>query len=355
LEQVQGLIEKIRLNADGMSGTFNVSGITEIDNTQKQNVQELNNLYNQTKSILKDIYDLDIQVNEAEAKGNEQTAQQLKAIQDMKLSNLKDITPVIDENGLAQIQQYESQLQQINNLKQAQSNDKSIQQEISAQESLNKLQDDYLIKLKNIQTTNKDAFKSTDLKQQAQDFETQIRNLTTANVNTGQLSTSWKNLSSSVREANVNIRESNGVFGELLSNLGKMIQWSVVGTALFSSFNQLKDGISFINDLNKSMTNIQMITGMNSQQVQGLTKDYSNLAGQLHETTSSIMTASEEFLRAGNNAQQTGDLLKASTVMSKLAGQSQEDSAQSLIAIMNSYKMNSNEMMSVVDKMVAVD
>jgi TP901 family phage tail tape measure protein len=32
-----------------------------------------------------------------------------------------------------------------------------------------------------------------------------------------------------------------------------------------------------------------------------------------------------------------------------------EKSAQSLIAIMNSYKMNSNEMMGVVDKMVAVD
>jgi TP901 family phage tail tape measure protein len=68
-----------------------------------------------------------------------------------------------------------------------------------------------------------------------------------------------------------------------------------------------------------------------------------------------MMGASEEFLRAGNSAQQTSKLLEASTVMSKIAGQTQEESAQSMIAIMNSFKMNADDMMTVVDKMVAID
>ena len=135
----------------------------------------------------------------------------------------------------------------------------------------------------------------------------------------------------------------------------KMLEWTIVGTAIFGTMRQIKQGISFLNDLNKSMTNIQMITGATNSQIQQMTKDFSDLASQLHETTSSMMGASEEFLRAGNNAQDSAKLLQASTVMSKIAGQSQQESAQGLISIMNAFHMSADDMMSVVDKMVAID
>ena len=150
-------------------------------------------------------------------------------------------------------------------------------------------------------------------------------------------------------------QEGRTAFGELGNDLKKIFQWTVSGGLFFGAIGQIKEGIQTINSLNKSMTDIQMITGMSASKVGNLTKQYSDLASQLHETTTSIMTASEEFLRAGNSADETASLLKASTVMSKIAGQTQEESAQSLISIMNAYKMKASDMMSVVDKLVAVD
>ena len=150
-------------------------------------------------------------------------------------------------------------------------------------------------------------------------------------------------------------QEGRTAFGELGNDLKKIFQWTVSGGLFFGAIGQIKEGIQTINSLNKSMTDIQMITGMSASKVGNLTKQYSDLASQLHETTTSIMTASEEFLRAGNSADETASLLKASTVMSKIAGQTQEESAQSLISIMNAYKMKASDMMSVVDKIVAVD
>jgi hypothetical protein len=135
----------------------------------------------------------------------------------------------------------------------------------------------------------------------------------------------------------------------------KILQWTALTTAVFAPIHALQEAVTFINDMNKAMTNIQMITGDSAEQVAGMVKQYSNLASTLHETTSSMMAASEEFLRAGNNAKDTASLLQASTVMSKIAGQSQEDSATSMISIMNAFHMNADEMMSVVDKMVAID
>jgi TP901 family phage tail tape measure protein len=67
------------------------------------------------------------------------------------------------------------------------------------------------------------------------------------------------------------------------------------------------------------------------------------------------MSASEEFLRAGHNIQETQQLIEASTVMSKISGQTQADVAQELIAIQNAFNMSAQDMMSVVDKLTTVD
>lgn len=142
---------------------------------------------------------------------------------------------------------------------------------------------------------------------------------------------------------------------KMKSAIGSVISFTLVTGSLYVALSKLKEGFTFINELNKTQTNIKMITGMDDNSVQQLTKDYSNLGTTLHETTSQIMTASEEFLRAGNNQKDTAALLQSSTVMSKIAGQSQKDSADSLISIMNAYKLSANDMIGVVDKMVAVD
>ena len=177
--------------------------------------------------------------------------------------------------------------------------------------------------------------------------------------NLTEAKTSLQTMTSQITALRGEAREMNlegKTFGENIGNvISKIGQWFSATTLVIGAIHELKDGIQTINDLNTAQTNIQMITGMSADQVGKLTKQYSDLASQLHETTTSIMSASEEFLRAGNSADETASLLQASTVMSKIAGQSQSDSAQSLISIMNAYHMSATDMMSVVDKLVAVD
>jgi len=145
------------------------------------------------------------------------------------------------------------------------------------------------------------------------------------------------------------------MIGKMKNAASSVISFSLITGGLYASLSKLKEAFELINTLNKTETNIKMITGMDDSSVQQLTTDYSKLATTLHETTSEIMTASEEFLRAGNNQKDTASLLESSTVMSKIAGQSQKDSADSLISIMNAYKLSAGDMIGVVDKMVAVD
>lgn len=143
--------------------------------------------------------------------------------------------------------------------------------------------------------------------------------------------------------------------GQLKVAFERFPVWIVASTAVMDLIHQVQTGIQTLNDLNKAQTNIQMITGGTAEQTAQWTKSLSNLSAQLHDTTTNVMSASEEFLRAGHNIQETQQLIEASTVMSKISGQAQADVAQELIAIQNAFNMSAQDMMSVVDKLTTVD
>ncbi len=146
-----------------------------------------------------------------------------------------------------------------------------------------------------------------------------------------------------------------GLIGALKVAFERFPVWLVASTTIMDSVHAMQNGIKTVNELNKAQTNMRMITGATTEQIREWTYSLSNLATQLHDTTLNVLQGSEEFLRAGHNIEETRKLLEASTIMSKIAAQSQGDSVKQLIAIQNAYNMSSEEMIRVVDKMVAVD
>lgn len=167
-----------------------------------------------------------------------------------------------------------------------------------------------------------------------------------------EIRNSSKNSSNALKLATQDARS----FGdEIVKDFQKFGLWFGIGTAFMSTIHSIQEAITFTNELNKAMTNISMITGRSSEEISVMTKDYSNLASTLHDTTQSVMQASEEFLRAGHSHEETIDLIKSSTMMSKIAGQNQKETAEQLIAITNAYGDNIKSTIDVVDKLTTVD
>jgi len=169
---------------------------------------------------------------------------------------------------------------------------------------------------------------------------------------TASINTSMSTIRTGLNEARA---ASNNFATDMVKNAGKMLTWGIAGGVIFGALRQIKDGFSFINDLDKSMTNIQMITGITRDSVMQMTKAYADLATQLHSTTGEVMASAEEFLRAGHTQEETLKLIQSSTVMGAIAGQDSKSSADQLIAITNGFKMNADEAMTVVDKLTTVD
>lgn len=219
------------------------------------------------------------------------------------------------------------------------------------------------------------------------DIQNFLRQTVNANASVSSIKNSVDNLGNKMKEVNYTIDEGQGIVGKYKAtidgatssiynmangeqNLASrhatlterikaaaegFLRFQLIAGGYMAVWNSIKQGISDINALNESITNISMVTGKSIGTVNQYMQQYSQLSQQLHTTTTDVATAAEEFLRAGDSQKESLEMVKASTVMSKEAGITQEESAQGLIAISNAYGILPNKIMSVVDVMTKLD
>jgi hypothetical protein len=379
LEQAEGVIDKITLKANsfqsGKNGSliplsYGVDNISETDNRLK--------ILEQTKT---QISKLENEITQAEEK---ELAQQKKDRENYVNWWIQEEDKL--ENAMANGREKA-------NLKYS---DSSSQEEINQVKAINKaLEEQYQERLKEQQRIQglgnfKTNVDTNLFDKSTKDISKYIESLYGANAEVTNLKKSTDALGNSTVSATVKTKSGSKSFSEekvildqttnsmykqneslkqntsSMHGFGMSLKMAFQSLASFASMtavfygaiNQFKEALSFVNSINKSQTNIQMIGGYSRDQVQGLTKDFSNLADELYTTTDSIMSASEEFLRAGNSIEETRSLLQASSIGSAISGQSNADMSEQLIAISNGFKMatsDAKQMMSVIDTLSTLD
>jgi TP901 family phage tail tape measure protein len=163
-----------------------------------------------------------------------------------------------------------------------------------------------------------------------------------------------KNISLSQRAANV----VRSWADNLVNAIKQTVSYSISLGLVRAAQQQLNEAIQFSIDLNKEMVNIQILQAEGAQtdeQIKSLASSYNKLAQELGSTTLEVAKGSVEWLRQGKTIQETTELLKASTMLSKLGNLSAAEATEYLTSTINSYKMSTEEAVSVVDRLVQVD
>ena len=143
-----------------------------------------------------------------------------------------------------------------------------------------------------------------------------------------------------------------GSLGLAFRTLG---QFFMIGSPIMVISKTFKELVSTVNEANKSLTDIQMVTGMSTDEANKLALTYNELGQQIGATTQEILTGSVEWFRAGKTIQETEELIQASIVGSKMAGIETAQMTEYLTSALNGYQLEASEAMNVIDKMVAID
>lgn len=142
---------------------------------------------------------------------------------------------------------------------------------------------------------------------------------------------------------------------ELGTALKRTVTWSIAMGVFYGSLREIKEGIGFVRDLDKSLTNIGVVTGQKVSELSDLARQYNSVAKELGSTTKEITEGALEFIRQGLSVADTNELIRVSTIQSKLANMSSAQSTEYLTSIMNGFRLEASDMMKVLDTLVNLD
>lgn len=150
-------------------------------------------------------------------------------------------------------------------------------------------------------------------------------------------------------------KNTQGWTQEIGIAIKRTIEWAMSVGLVYGALNELKTGIQYITDLNKELTNIAVVTGMNKSEVDSLGSTYNKLAQDMKVTTLAVSSASLEYYRQGKTIAETQELVKSSLMMSQLGNIESGQATEYMTSVLNGFRKDASESVDVVDKLVAVD
>lgn len=125
---------------------------------------------------------------------------------------------------------------------------------------------------------------------------------------------------------------------------------------IINRINQaIQKAIENVTELNKAQTDLQIATGKSAEQMKSLMADYNQLAKDMSSTTVNTTDAADQFLRQGKSISETNELIRDSLILSKIGQIDSADATTYLTSVMNGFKVETEDVISVVDKLSATD
>lgn len=176
--------------------------------------------------------------------------------------------------------------------------------------------------------------------------------LDSGNITAKQFQDTFNNLKLDAIKAGV---ETTNVFDKLNSVLKTNIKQRAVTAIAGFSVQQLKEVYDNVVKLDSAVVNLSMVTGYNRDRTKELVASYSEMAQELGAVTSEVAAAADDWLRQGYSLEDTNELIKTSTVLSKIGLIDSAKATQYLTSAIKGYKVEIGDAMSIADKLSAVD
>lgn len=187
------------------------------------------------------------------------------------------------------------------------------------------------------------------------------------------LASSFKSLRSELENGSINVKdfqsqfndlrleavkagvETTNIFGKLNNIFSMNLKQRAVGALSVYTIRQLREIYENVTRLDSAVVNLSMVTGYNRDRTKELVASYSEMAQELGAVTSEVAAAADDWLRQGYSIEDTNELIKTSTVLSKIGLIDSAEATRYLTSAIKGYKVEIGDAMSVADKLSAVD
>ena len=145
------------------------------------------------------------------------------------------------------------------------------------------------------------------------------------------------------------------VFGQIKQTFEYLTRTSIVYGVIGKIQSTFSTLIQTVQSLDKVMVDLQIATNTTRSELQEATKDYNSIATEMGRTTQEVMTAANDWLRAGYKTKEANELIRDSMKLSTLGMIDSAKATEYLISTMKGWKLQAEEVSGVVDDLTALD
>lgn len=147
----------------------------------------------------------------------------------------------------------------------------------------------------------------------------------------------FASLATSIQKAEVPLKTTNKLLDEFKTSLANTARWQLSSSMLHGFLGSLQSAFSYAQNLNKSLTDIQIVTGNSSEYMANFAGEANKAAQALSTTTRTYADASLIFFQQGLNDEEVAKRTETTIKMAQATGDNVNQVSSYLTAIWNNF------------------
>lgn len=164
----------------------------------------------------------------------------------------------------------------------------------------------------------------------------------------------FSKLAQSVTMAEIPLKRTNTLLTQFATTLKNTARWQISSSILHGFMGSIQSAYRYAQDLNESLTNIQIVTGQSSEQMADFAKQANNAAKALSTTTTAYTDAALIFYQQGLTGEDVTSRADTVIKLANVTGQSAEEVSSYMTAIWNNFDNGSESLEHYADVITAL-
>lgn len=146
------------------------------------------------------------------------------------------------------------------------------------------------------------------------------------------------------------MRQISKTGDKIMNTLGNTVRWGLIASAFSSVMNAAHQSVQYVQDLDRSLTNIMMVSGETKANMNDFARSANEIAQRLGGTTTQMTEATKVFVQQGMSLGQSSQMAEYAVHLANISEQDSSTTSDELTAMKNAFKLEIDDMGNAVSK-----
>ena len=160
----------------------------------------------------------------------------------------------------------------------------------------------------------------------------------------------FTSLYGSINKIDTGLRSVSSTTDKIMNTLGNTVRWGLIASGFSQIMNAAHQAAQYVQDLDKSLTNIMMVSGETRENMNAFAKSANEIAQRLGGTTTQMTEATKVFIQQGLSLEQSSRLAEYSVHLANVSEQDSATASDEITAYKNAFKIDLDDLGNAISK-----